>query len=140
MTDGESTARDAHNREPIVVTLIINPDEDDDTRDQQARQLLAQCRDWQSVSKAQLATEPPPAHSKVMDMAAVGQIVTEVAPALISDFINQCKAWLQVSSAKPIKIKVGDREAEFPADTDPQQLEQWFLAVQASPKPDPHSN
>ncbi|WP_019604113.1 hypothetical protein [Teredinibacter turnerae] len=120
----------------IQLTLLVNQNDDDDFRDLHARQLLDQCRDWPSVNNAYLATEAPPEHSKVAELVAVGQIVTDIAPVLIKDFINHCKAWLQSSDASRVSIKLADREVEIPADMDPEKLEKLVLALQASSNAD----
>jgi|GEM_PF-4328346 len=118
---------------PLEITLIINQDEDEEFRDKQARQLLKFCQDWPSIKEAQLATEGAPEDSRVAEATIAGQILVSVAPTLVSDFINHFKSWIQMANPKPIKIKVGDREAEFHDNIDEAQLAAWFKAMEATP-------
>ena len=122
------------NTTSLRLTLILKQNDDDDFRDLQARQLLEQCREWPSVNNAYLATEVPPEHSKVAELVAVGQIITDIAPGLIKDFLNQCKAWLQNTDSERVIVKIGDKEMDIPADMDPETLKNQILALQASPK------
>ena len=128
------TESSSANPPALQLTLMLAQDDDSEYRDTKARQLLNLCNDWPGVEQAQLAADAAPEATRAMEAVVSGQLLLKLAPAMLQEFFRYCRQWLGTADAGRVSIKVGDKEAEFPANTSEEQLKAWVRALQASPK------
>ncbi len=123
-------------QETLSITLIINPDDDSDYRDRLTRELLQNCHDWPGIADARLAGQGAPvAGARAGDIVSAGQLLMEVLPPFFQGVMEQVGRWLERGADTPrVKIQIGERVVDMPADTSPERLRAWCEALQSPPE------
>ncbi len=101
---------------PLNITLIVNPDEDDeDYRDGLARELRRECEELDGVIEAELARGgEAPDGARAGELIEIGKVAIEALPGVLAPLIVAVQAWMLRDKGRTTRIKVGDTELEIP--------------------------
>ena len=107
--------------------------------DELSRQLRAEVAELNVDSIRQVSAGAAPAGTKAVDMAAIGQMAVELAPAVVPPLFDLLKSWVQRKPSTPVKVKVkvGRKTAEIeydPTRTSAKDLELLIKTLNKSMK------
>jgi len=107
--------------------------------DELTRQLRAELQDLEVDSVNRVSAGVPPAGTKAVDLAAVGQMMVTLAPAVVPPLFDLLKSWVERKPSTPVKVKVkvGKRTAQIeydPTKTTAKDLEALIKALNKSMK------
>lgn len=109
---------------PLNITLIVNPDEDDeDYRDRLARELRRECEELDGVIEAELARGgEAPDGARAGELIEIGKVAIAALPGVLAPLIVAVQAWMLRDKGRTTRIKVGDTELEIPVKMSPQEV------------------
>ncbi|MEA3413652.1 MAG: hypothetical protein U9R74_19285 [Pseudomonadota bacterium] len=110
---------------PMRFTLIVSPDEDEEFRDDLARQLRRESEEIDGVVDASLVMGGPAPEGarNVGELVSIGQVALEVLPIAIPSVIALVQAWMLRDSNRSTRIKIGDTEVDIPVKMSPEQVQ-----------------
>ncbi|HVN54508.1 MAG TPA: hypothetical protein VMT46_09280 [Anaerolineaceae bacterium] len=127
---------------PVSLTLQLGmgPDEDPDTLDRLARQLLIELQDLDVESAGLVRGGPAPQGAKSADLVTLGSLAVVMLPAVVPKVIELLQSWTMRAENRTVKIKsqVADRSIELeysPTALSPAQLNQLVTTINQALQP-----
>lgn len=110
------------------IIILVNCGDEDEIRDQQARDLFVETQEWPGVTHCELSSTSAGAGSRG-DMLLVGQLAMQVLPGMLDVIFVQLLDWLKRRSDRKVEIEIDGAKAVFPSDISSHQLASWIQAL-----------
>lgn len=124
----------------LTLQLGMGTDEDPETLDRLARQLLAEIQDLDVESAGLVKGGPAPEGAKSADLVTLGSLAVVVLPAVMPKVVEMLQSWAMRAENRTVKIKsqVADRSIELeysPTALTPAQLNQLVTTISQALQP-----